>query len=214
MSRTSPGRYALHEFSKNVYDVVVTDGAGRPLDGQPAEPAPVGRCRSRRRRSRAVSRLRRPRRHILSIDATHAHINMPAAFMWARGLDRRPAQVPFERPAGTSWSVATRCSHGEPACLHGAQPPVPAGPPLRVRPWRARDLRRRWPPATRRRRRRFASPSITRARPLKSRPSSTAFAASSSRRGECSASPGVREQHLHVSGRLPAVGQRRRHGAP
>ena len=31
MSRTSPGRYALHEFSKNVYDVAVTDGAGRAL---------------------------------------------------------------------------------------------------------------------------------------------------------------------------------------
>jgi predicted metalloprotease with PDZ domain len=31
MSRTSPGRYAIHEFAKNVFDVQFTDGAGRPL---------------------------------------------------------------------------------------------------------------------------------------------------------------------------------------
>jgi len=32
MSRSSPGRYALHEFAKNVYDVRVTDASGRALD--------------------------------------------------------------------------------------------------------------------------------------------------------------------------------------
>ena len=31
MSRTSPGRYALHEFAKNVFDVRITDEAGKPL---------------------------------------------------------------------------------------------------------------------------------------------------------------------------------------
>src|SRR5688500_11264506 len=35
MSRSSPGRYALHEFAKNVIDVRVTDAAGTAL--------PVGR---------------------------------------------------------------------------------------------------------------------------------------------------------------------------
>src|SRR5688500_369728 len=29
MSRSSPGRYALHQFAKNVFDVRVTDGAGQ-----------------------------------------------------------------------------------------------------------------------------------------------------------------------------------------
>ena len=32
MSRTSPGRYALHEFVKNAYDVKVTDGTGKVLE--------------------------------------------------------------------------------------------------------------------------------------------------------------------------------------
>lgn len=32
MSRSSPGRYALHEFAKNVYDVHAEDGHGRELN--------------------------------------------------------------------------------------------------------------------------------------------------------------------------------------
>ena len=41
MSRSSPGRYALHEFAKNVYAVRVADGRGRPLTPtRPASPAP------------------------------------------------------------------------------------------------------------------------------------------------------------------------------
>ena len=36
----------------------------------------------------------------LAIDTTHAHINMPAAIMWARGLDDRPATLTFAPPAG------------------------------------------------------------------------------------------------------------------
>ncbi|HUC79589.1 MAG TPA: hypothetical protein VMR70_01685, partial [Flavisolibacter sp.] len=31
MSRSSPGRYATHEFGKNVYNVSATDGAGKQL---------------------------------------------------------------------------------------------------------------------------------------------------------------------------------------
>jgi predicted metalloprotease with PDZ domain len=31
MSRSSPGRYALHEFAKNVYEVRAYDSGERPL---------------------------------------------------------------------------------------------------------------------------------------------------------------------------------------
>src|SRR5690349_19283847 len=31
MSRSSPGRYALHQFAKNLFDLRVTDGAGASL---------------------------------------------------------------------------------------------------------------------------------------------------------------------------------------
>ena len=48
----------------------------------------------------------------LAIDTTHAHINMPAAIMWARGLDDRPATLTFVPPAGASWQVATQLHPG------------------------------------------------------------------------------------------------------
>jgi predicted metalloprotease with PDZ domain len=37
---------------------------------------------------------------------------MPAALMWARGLERRPSILRFERPEGTSWRVATQLMPG------------------------------------------------------------------------------------------------------
>src|SRR4030095_10506693 len=107
MSRTSPGRYALHEFSKNVYDVGVTDGAGRALE--PTQPNLhqwdiAGHDGTVRVRYRVFGD--RIDGTYLGVDATHAHINMPATLMWARGLERRPNRVTFERPANTSWRVA------------------------------------------------------------------------------------------------------------
>ena len=113
MSRSSPGRYALHEFAKNVFDVRVTDGAGRPLEPQRPNPhqwdipAHDGTVRV----SYRVFGDRIDGTY-LAIDSTHAHINMPAAVMWARGLDRRPVTVRFERPPGTSWRVATQLMPG------------------------------------------------------------------------------------------------------
>src|SRR4030095_1375539 len=50
-----------------------------------------------------------------SYRATHsppAPINMPAVIMWARGFERQPITVRFERPTGTSWRVATQLSPG------------------------------------------------------------------------------------------------------
>ena len=44
----------------------------------------------------------------LAVDTTHAHLNMPATLMWARGLEDRPARITFERPVGRNWIVATQ----------------------------------------------------------------------------------------------------------
>jgi len=48
----------------------------------------------------------------LAVDETHAHINMPAAIMWARGLDDRPSAITFVQPAGAQWRVATQLKAG------------------------------------------------------------------------------------------------------
>ena len=121
MSRSSPGRYALHEFAKNVYDVSVTDAAGRPLTVVRHDPY----------RWLVVSRGRAVRfAYTLfadhgdgtysQIDPTHAHLNMPATFAWARGLEKRPVAVRFTPPEGSGWRVATQLIAGKDSLSWGA----------------------------------------------------------------------------------------------
>jgi predicted metalloprotease with PDZ domain len=113
MSRSSPGRYALHQFAKNVFDVRVTDGAGQALAvtrTSPEEWTVTGH-----RGTVAVSyRVFGDRIDgtYLAVDSTHAHINMPAAVMWAVGLERRAIEVRFEAPQGSGWKVATQLFPG------------------------------------------------------------------------------------------------------
>ena len=44
----------------------------------------------------------------LGINDVHAHINIPAALMFARGWFERPARVTFVQPPGKKWKVATQ----------------------------------------------------------------------------------------------------------
>jgi predicted metalloprotease with PDZ domain len=116
MSRSSPGRYALHEFAKNVFDVRVTDGAGKKLE--PARPnLHQWDVAGHDGTVRVIYKVFGDRVDgtYLAIDSTHAHMNMPATLMWARGLERRPAMVRFEQPAGASWQVATQLFPGSDA---------------------------------------------------------------------------------------------------
>ena len=109
MSRSSPGRYALHEFAKNVFDVQVKDGRGRALT--PARPN-LHQWDVTGHDGTVVVSYRvfgdRTDGTYLSVDATHGHLNMPAALMWARGLESRAARVEFVPPPGKTWQVATQ----------------------------------------------------------------------------------------------------------
>ena len=113
MSRSSPGRYALHEFAKNVFDVRITDEAGKALAVSRPNPHEwdVTEHAETVRVSYKVFGDRLDGTY-LAVDASHAHINMPAAIMWARGFERRPVMIRFERPTGTSWRVATQLTPG------------------------------------------------------------------------------------------------------
>jgi predicted metalloprotease with PDZ domain len=113
MSRSSPGRYSLHEFAKNVYDVHAFTADGRELPT--ARPDPYGWNVSGHGGAVTV-RYKvygdRVDGTYLAVDSTHAHINMPAAIMWAHGLDDRPATVTFDQPPGMRWQVATQLHAG------------------------------------------------------------------------------------------------------
>lgn len=109
MSRSSPGRYALHEFAKNVYDVSATDGRGRALRITWRDPYRwlVGGHDGTVRFTYTVFGDRADGTYT-QIDATHAHMNMPATFAWAKGLERRPVSIRFAVPAGSGWRAATQ----------------------------------------------------------------------------------------------------------
>jgi predicted metalloprotease with PDZ domain len=116
MSRSSPGRYALHEFAKNVFDVRATDAGGKPLPI--AHPNPhqwdvSGHAGEVRVTYRVFGD--QVDGTYLGINSNHAHINMPAAIMWARGFDQRPITIRFEPPPGASWRVATQLLTGRDA---------------------------------------------------------------------------------------------------
>ena len=109
LSRSSPGRYALHEFSKNVFEVKAFDGAGKPLTVTRATPYQwnvTGHDGTVRIAYKMYGD------HVdgtyLAIDPTHAHMNMPATMMWAHGLESRPVRVTFAPPAGLQWVPATQ----------------------------------------------------------------------------------------------------------
>src|SRR4029077_8019251 len=117
MSRSSPGRYSQHDFAKNVYDVHAAGPDGRELSI--ARPDPSGWVVSEHGSSVTV-RYKvfgdRVDGTYLAVDTTHVHMNMPAAIMWARGLDDRPATVTLSPPdpgvARRGWTVATQLHAG------------------------------------------------------------------------------------------------------
>ena len=109
MSRTSPGRYALHEFAKNVYDVRIegadgsTLGADRPDLHQWTVSDHGGRVTVRY--TLFADRIDGT---YAAVDPEGAMLNIPASMMWARGMEDRPIRITFEPPEGSNWSAATQ----------------------------------------------------------------------------------------------------------
>lgn len=108
MSRSSPGRYAVHEFAKNLYNIRAEDSRGRALTAEPSNPYSwrvAGHDGTVRIRYTLFGD--RGDGTYAQIDRTHAHLNAPATFLWARGLEARPVQVAF-RSLPQGWRVATQ----------------------------------------------------------------------------------------------------------
>lgn len=108
MARSSPGRYAIHEFAKNVYSVSATDGAGHDLKIDRSDPY-SWRVSGHDGTVTFAYTLYGDRGDgtYSQIDQTHAHLNMPATLIWASGYDDRPIRVTF-RPADPKWKIATQ----------------------------------------------------------------------------------------------------------
>src|SRR3569833_2257653 len=112
MSRSSAGRYATHEFGKNVYNVKATDGKGKELalkqiEGDVYE---VGSHPETVRISYTLFANHTDGTYA-SVDPSHAHLNMPATFMWVPGLENRPIQFEFNDLDKYGWRVASQLKH-------------------------------------------------------------------------------------------------------
>lgn len=108
MSRTSPGRYALHEFAKNVYNVQAFDGQGQPLALTRPNPHQWD-IAGHDGTVRVTYTLFGDRADgtYTGIDNTHAHMNIPATFMWPRDAWDTPVTITFDRPHD-DWHIATQ----------------------------------------------------------------------------------------------------------
>lgn len=109
MSRASPGRYAIHEFAKNVYNVKATDSQGKELPV--TRPNPYAWQVAGHDGTVTFSYTifgDRGDGTYFQVDETHAHLNMPAVFAFAPGLDYRPIQITFNPRNDLNWKVATQ----------------------------------------------------------------------------------------------------------
>ena len=109
MSRSSPGRYALHEFAKNVYNFKATDSKGKVLPI--SRPNPYQWDITGHDGTVNISYklfANRGGGTYSQVDETHAHLNIPATFMYAPELEKRKIEVEFKIRKDLNWKVATQ----------------------------------------------------------------------------------------------------------
>jgi predicted metalloprotease with PDZ domain len=109
MSRSSPGRYATHEFGKNIYNLKATGADNVPLVIKQLE----GDFYEIQGTTETVKISYTLFANwtdgtYASVDASHAHLNMPATLMWAEGQTERPIKIQFNDADKYGWKVATQ----------------------------------------------------------------------------------------------------------
>ena len=109
MPTSSPGRYAEHNFAKNVYDVTATDAKGQTL--------PVSRTGLNEWMvaGHDGSVVLAYTLYANRADGTYAkadnrklHLNMPATFVYGLELNDRPVELIFPADQYPEWKVATQ----------------------------------------------------------------------------------------------------------
>ena len=109
MSRSSPGRYAVHEFAKNVYRFSARDGKGKALIVH--RPNPHEWVVSGHDGTVEVSYTLFANRGdgtYSQIDESHAHLNIPATFAYAPDYEDRPIEIRIHPREDLSWKVSTQ----------------------------------------------------------------------------------------------------------
>jgi predicted metalloprotease with PDZ domain len=109
MSRSSPGRYAVAEFAKNVFSVEIYNAQGQKIPYTRPD-ADVWRVMNHNGTVRVTYKIfgDSPNGTYFGVDRTHAHLQMPAAFMWGVGHEDQPIRITFATPPGLKWKIGTQ----------------------------------------------------------------------------------------------------------
>lgn len=114
MSRSSPGRYAIHEFAKNVYNVKVTDSKGNVLKTTRSNPYSWNVTGHDGTINVSYTLFANHGDGTYAqVDETHAHLNMPATFIYVPELSENDMEITFNVRENLNWKVATQLKHLE-----------------------------------------------------------------------------------------------------
>jgi predicted metalloprotease with PDZ domain len=108
MARSSTGRYALHEYAKNVYGLNAVNSKGRALTV--TRPDAYGWDVADHDGTVTVTYTLfadRADGTYSGFDLVQAHVQPQGTFLYARGLESRPVRVTFHRP-DPKWTIATQ----------------------------------------------------------------------------------------------------------
>ncbi|EMR04566.1 M61 family metallopeptidase [Cesiribacter andamanensis] len=109
MPTSSPGRYAEHNFAKNVYEVKAHDASGSPLAVVRTKPA---EWEVREHQGYVTFTYTLFGNHAdgtyTGIDSRKVHLNMPATFAYGVDMADAPIELTFDMAAVADWKVATQ----------------------------------------------------------------------------------------------------------
>jgi len=109
MSRSSPGRYAVHEFAKNVYNLKATNSKGEELTTTRPDPYSWEISGQDGTVNITYTLFANHGDGTYSqVDNTHAHLNIPATFIFSKALEHRPIEVTVDIPDNSNWKIATQ----------------------------------------------------------------------------------------------------------
>ncbi len=109
MSRTSPGRYGLHEFAKNISNVKVTDGDGKELSVTKPNPHQWNVTGHNGTLFLTYTLFGdRGDGTYAQVNQNHALLNPPATFMYVPSLKDRPIQLNIITKNNPKWKIDTQ----------------------------------------------------------------------------------------------------------
>ncbi len=109
MPTASPGRYAIHNFAKNVYNVKATDSEGKPLAvyKKLADEWEIAGHDGHVTFQYTLFANRADGTYA-GIDNRKVHMNMPATFAYGKEMPKRPVEITFGLSKRPDWKVATQ----------------------------------------------------------------------------------------------------------